>query len=126
MREETLTLKEGEEISIIYCYDALKGIYSEKELLEYTQKRVRKGILVRSVYTKKEGPLEKGDISPNATRRFIPYEKMPIGSDFFIYNNNVAIISLREPIFGIVIESKEIADSFRTFFSIIWSTGVEN
>ncbi|HUD02838.1 MAG TPA: helix-turn-helix domain-containing protein [Candidatus Paceibacterota bacterium] len=126
MREETLKLKKDDEILIIYCYDALKNIYTEKELFSYTNRRIERGIKVRSVYTKKGVSLARDDITPNAARRFIPYDKMPIGSDFFVYKNNVAVMSLNSPIFGIIIESKEIAESFRVFFSLMWSIGVED
>ena len=124
MRRETLELKKGEEIYIIYCYDALKDIYTQEELLDYTSKRVERGIQVRSIYTKKEGQLAKDDITPLAERRFIPYDKMPVTSDFFIYQDRVAIMSLKGSVFGVVIESKEISQSFRTLFHLLWNIGV--
>ncbi len=126
MREETLALKKDEEILIIYNHDNLKDIYTQDELKTYTDKRVGKGIKVRSIYTKKEGPLAKENITANAVRRFISYEKMPMRSDFFIYKDRIAVTALKGHVFGVVIESKEISDSFRTLFSLLWELGEAN
>lgn len=123
LREETLELKEGSEIKIIYCFDTLQKVYTEQEMFAYTGKRSKRGIKVKTVYTNKTGPLAADDISPMSDRRFVPYDKMPIRSDFLIYNNKVAIMALDGPIFGIVIESKEVAQSFEVFFSILWALG---
>ncbi|MGH7141616.1 MAG: TrmB family transcriptional regulator [Minisyncoccia bacterium] len=126
MREETLILNKDEEVLIIYSLDALEGIYSYDELREYTQKRSKKGIRIRSIYTKKDGQLAKEDITPLASRRFISYQQMPITSDFFIFRDKVAIMALQGNIFGTIIESKQIADSFRIFFSLLWGIGAED
>jgi sugar-specific transcriptional regulator TrmB len=126
MREETLSLKKDDEILIIYNFDALVGIYSPEELRSYTDKRVAKGIKVRSIYTKEDKPLEPSDITPNASRRFIPYEKMPIRSDFFIYGDKIAIMALKGHVFGVIVESKEISQSFKILFELIWGIGEKN
>ncbi len=126
MREETLELKPDEEIKIIYSFDSLLKIYTPEELRPYTTKREKRGIRVRSIYTRKDGPLEKSDITSNTQRRFITYDKMPLSSDFFIFNNKVGLMAMSGSVFGVIIESQEIADSFRTIFSLIWETGEEN
>lgn len=126
MREETLELKPEEEILIIYSMDALEKVYSMDELKAYTQKRVAKKIKIRSIYSKKDGPLAPDNIAPNANRRFIPYDKMPLSSDFFIFRDKIAIMALSGSIFGIVVESREIAQSLRALFALLWSIGREN
>ncbi len=123
MREDTLTLKKDDEIRIIYSLDQLASVYSISELGVYTKKRVDRGIQVRSIYTKSDGPLSKDDITPLTERRYLPPDRMPLSSDFFIYGNKVAAMALRGHVFGVIIESKEIADSFRTLFGLIWDTG---
>lgn len=126
MREDTLMLSRGEEIHIIYSYDALKNIYTSAELLEYTNKRVAKGIKVHSLYTRKEGNLAPDDITPLTVRKFISHEHMPLTSDFLVYGNKLTILALRGHVFGIEVESKEIADSFRILFSLLWGVGRED
>lgn len=120
MREEALALPKGEEILVIYSYDSLFGLFSKEEADAFTRKRIERGIKVRHIYTRKAGKLPDAGKSPLLSRRFLPVEKMPLSSDFFIYRNNVAIMALKGPVFGVVIESKEIADSFRALFSVIW------
>lgn len=126
MRQETLALREGEEIRLIYSLDDLATVYTLPELAEYTKQRAGKGIKVRSIYTKKGGPLPKEDITPLSERRYLPPEKMPLRSDFLIYRDKVGIMALSGHIFGVSIESKVMAESFRTLFDLIWMQGEAN
>lgn len=125
MREDALEMPKGEDMLIIYSYDALFGLFSEKEADEYSRKRKEKNIKIRSIYTRKEGKLSNEGLSNLAKRRFISDKKMPLNTDFFVYGNKVAVMALKGTIFGVVIESKEIAQSFRTLFELIWSLGEE-
>lgn len=124
MREDTLTLPKGSEILVIYSYDALFTLYTEAEADVYVQKRAKRGLQIRSIYTRSAGKLDP-DGAPMVNKRYIPANRMPLNSDFFIYGNKVAIMALRGKAFGVVIESKEVADSFRTFFKLIWTLGEE-
>lgn len=123
LRENLLSLPAGTDLRFIYCHDALARVYSEPDRRSHAQKRATKGINLRSVYTRKEGPFAPDDIVPNTERRYISYEKMPITSDMYIYNNTVAIIALQKKIFGVVIESEEIAQTMRIFFELLWGLG---
>lgn len=126
IRDDTLNLPSGSEINIVYSYDSLMGIYTDEELLKYTQRRVAKKIKVRSVYTRKSGNLAPDDITPLAVRKFISHEHMPLTSDFLIYGNKLAIMALQGRIFGIAVDSKEIADNFRVLFALLWERGSED
>ncbi len=87
----------------------------------YTQRRIKKGIRARSIYTSKNGPVLKGtDAQMLRESRYMPPEKFPFACDITVYDNSVAIASLRDKIFGIVIESKEIANSIRSLISLAW------
>ena len=123
MRQETLNLSEDEEIRLIYSLDELATVYTLPELAAYTSQRAEKRIRVRSIYTKRGGPLPKGDITPLSERRYITPERMPLRSDFLMYRDKVGIMALSGKIFGVSIESKEIAESFRSLFDLIWETG---
>ncbi len=125
MREGFLQLPAGTELRSIYAHDALEQVFSEEERTEYAKKRAAKGIQVKTVYTRKDRPLAPTDIVSNTERRFIPYEKMPISSDIYIYDHTVAIMALRKKIFGVVIESEEIAQSMNALFSLLWDMGQE-
>ena len=123
LREDLLKLPAGTDLRFIYSHDALAHVYSEEERFSHAQKRSTKGIKLRSIYTRKSGPFSPSDIVPNTDRRFVPYEKMPISSDMYVYNNTVAIIALNKKIFGVVIESEEIAQTIKTFFELMWTVG---
>ncbi|MEI6863951.1 MAG: helix-turn-helix domain-containing protein [Candidatus Adlerbacteria bacterium] len=125
MRENILNLPKGTELKLIYCPDSWGEIYTEEELFSYAQKRADKGIHLKAVYSQKTGPFKPDDIVPHTERRFIPYERMSIRSDIYIYKDTVAIMGLRGKIFGIVVESKEITQSMETIFALLWGIGQE-
>lgn len=87
----------------------------------YTERRIKKGIRTRGIYTSSRGPVLK-DTDPKMLReaRFVPPDKFPFSCDITVYDDSVAIASLREKIFGVVIENKEIANSIRSLISIAW------
>lgn len=53
--------------------------------------------------------------------RFIP-EEYSLPTSTFIYGNKVAIIVWSEVPIGMVIENKDISDSFRRYFKVLWKT----
>ncbi len=125
MRESLLKLPAGTTLCWVYNHDSLAHVFDENERFEYAKRRAAKGIVLKSIYTKKAGPLPADDIVPNTVRRFIAHEKMPITSDFYIFDNTVAIMALQKNIFGVMIESKEIAESMGVLFSLLWTLGQE-
>jgi len=123
MRESFLTLPKETQIRLIYSFDALERLYSEDEMIAYAQKRSSRGIKIQALYTRKAGPMLSSDIVPHTIRRFIPQEKMPIHSDIYIYNHFVAVMALQKNIFGVIIESEEIAQTLGVFFDLLWQIG---
>lgn len=119
MREEVLELEKGEEINIIFSRDVLAHFYTAKELDDFSDKRMARGIHSRYIYTSSKGKSES-ELPANTERRYLQPERLPIKSDIFIYQNNLALMALQGPVFGIVIESKELAESFRALFSLMW------
>jgi hypothetical protein len=53
------------------------------------------------------------------TYKFVPSEKS-LGIDLGVTGNKVALFSLSTPLFGVLIEHKVIADSFRAIFELAW------
>jgi HTH-type transcriptional regulator, sugar sensing transcriptional regulator len=119
MREEILSLKRGEEYLILFSRDNLSHIYTQKELDDFSDKRAASGIKSRYIYTR-QGGKSTSELPPDTERRYLPPEKLPMRSDIFVYRNRVAIMALNTPVFGIVIESSEIAESFRAIFGLLW------
>jgi len=89
---------------------------------EYTTRRVKKGIKTLAIYTRKEGPLEgASDSKKLRTAKFIDEEKFPIAADMTIYDSKVAIIAYKANPVAVIIENKEIADTARAIFYLIWN-----
>ena len=107
----------------------IEGITSLDDVLKvfppgadnYTERRIKKGIRTRGIYTSSQGPiLKNSDSSMLRETRYVPPDKFPFSCDITVYDNSVAIASLRDKIFGVVIESKEIANSIRSLISLAW------
>jgi|SRR3989338_1401735 len=88
----------------------------------YTKKRVSKKIHSRTIYTSRKGPiLKESDESSFRESKFIEPDKLPLGVDITIFKDKVAIVALKGKISGTLIEHKEIADSFRAIFELVWN-----
>lgn len=63
----------------------------------------------------------KSACADNYEIRIAPPE-MPISIDMAIYQNKVAIFSIKRHLFATVLESDDIAESFRTFHQLAWAS----
>ena len=89
----------------------------------YSSKRVEKGIRGNIIYTSRKGPDPAyGDPAQLRTAKFISYEKLPLTADITIYDNKIALLTYKTNPIGIIIESKEIAESMRAIFYVIWNS----
>lgn len=57
--------------------------------------------------------------------RFMSKELLPFEADMGVFGNHTLITSVRKEYFTIDIESKEIANAFRTIFEVMWKAGKE-
>ncbi|MDO8523148.1 MAG: helix-turn-helix domain-containing protein [bacterium] len=88
---------------------------------EYAARRIKKGIMVQLIYTSSKGAFLKDfDKKDLRESRYISPDKFPFSCDIGIYGDSVAISSLRDKPFGIIIENKGIANSMKTMFSLAW------
>ena len=117
MREEFLKTTD-KKIEAFYCIDDLQKVFTEKENNEFTERRTKKKIKTMAIYTSIKGPIMR----PRALgkRRFIPFNKFPVTADITIYNDKVAIASLKGKLSGVIIENKEIANTMRSLFYLAW------
>lgn len=119
MQEEFLKMK-GKEILGIYSTDAVSKVFPMHNT-DYSDKRIKKGIKGRSIYTSSRGPVLKGrDKVALRETKFVSPEKFKFDSDITIFDNNVAISSLTGKIGGTIITDKAVADSFRSLFELLW------
>ncbi len=120
IRADILKMK-GKELCVTTSYDEFVRVFDdEKERNEFTKKRQKLGIHHRMLYTI-EGDDEHNEFSPEDYRR-ISKDEFPIDFCTYIYDNKVAISSLKEDaLWGIVIEGKAVARSMRSMFDIAWA-----
>lgn len=106
-------------ILAVIPYDLNDKLFNEQERKEFESKRKRRKIKARTLYTRKEGPFTT---PPPATieDRYIPQNLFPITASVDIYDNKIAAYTLRGKLIGVIIESKEIADTLRAIFSLAW------
>jgi len=97
-----------------------KNIFTEQERKDALNERIKKGINLRMLYTDNEK--YKPETEPPLTvSRFVPREKFPLSSTFFIYDNKVSIVSLKGKLVGVIVENKEITNTFRSIFELAWN-----
>lgn len=104
------------------CYASLDELSSmlPNYMPRYYQKRVQRGLRVRAIYpaTDKSFLHKKRDKKELRESRLIPQD-FDFHLDIMIYDRNVVITSLKEK-FGVLIESKEMAQAQKKIFDIIW------
>lgn len=104
------------------CYASLDELSSllPNYMPRYYQKRVQKGLRVKAIYpaTKISFLHKKRDKDEMRESRLIPKE-YDFHLDIIIYDNKVVITSLKEK-FGVLIESKEMAQAQKKIFDLIW------
>lgn len=86
----------------------------------------KKHAFIRDLLTKDLEGLEyaRRTLKDNHHIRFMP-PNINFTMDCSIYGNTVAMFSLREHLFALVIENKDIANSFRSLFELAWTAGEE-
>lgn len=116
--EETLSAKET-----IRAYASLDELTTllPTYFPQYYKRRCQKGLFVKAIYPATPQSLEhkKHDHEELRESRLIPKE-FDFHLDILIYDDKVAITSLKEK-FGVVINSKDMAEAQKKIFDIIWN-----
>lgn len=89
---------------------------------EYVQERVKKGILLRGIAPDDEfgQQVHAHDTENLRAIRLVSKDKYNFTNEINIYDDKVAIISFKEEIIGMIIESPEIAATQRALFTMNW------
>lgn len=103
-------------------------IMGEEFAKHYIDLRVKRGIKVKTlrIREKIEKPWEVTSSDPSLLRevRYLP-ESFDLENLIMIYANTVSIISSSKENYGLEIESKEFADTMRSFFNMVWLTSTK-
>lgn len=89
---------------------------------DYVEKRAKKKIFLRGISPlDKEGEIVRAENQKyNREIRLVPREEFQFTNEINIYDDKVSIISFRDELIGMIIESIEIANSQRAIFNMCW------
>ena len=88
---------------------------------EYSPERQRRKILGRVIYTSSSGSVMKErDRELYRESKYVSPDDFKFTSDISIFDDKVAISSLKGKVFGLIIENQNIADSVRALFYLTW------
>jgi len=127
-REKNLNLKVFNTLSAkkIYGFGSTKLLYElAPELYEYYLEQLRqKKIIFYDIltYTSKSNgaPIMKEMLKDFYDMKFLPKEYADQPTDILFWDDNIALITLEEPIFGTVITSPLLFKTFAVIFDVIW------
>ena len=121
MQKEVLKSKE-KLVRAISPLDDIVSMFS-KELQEYGNERVKRGIRSKFIYTSSKGPtLKDSDQARLRESKFISPSELPIKFDFTVFDNTVKIEMPDKKMLGIVIQHPQIAESFKNLFDFVWDS----
>ena len=126
MYEDSLrSCRKGDEILAYVGEDVLQHIQKYAE--DYVARRVEKGIVLRGIYKKNPELAKYTGKSREQLRvaRSLDEKYFPVNNETNIYKNKIAIASYGTEMFGMIIESEEIARSQKAIFELAWK-GAEN
>lgn len=88
----------------------------------YIAERTKKGIIIRGIYNKSKKIIAylKHDREQLRKSKIVDTKKSLFKNEINIYANKMIIITYHPEPFGVLIESKEIADTQRTIFELAW------
>lgn len=118
--EETLELPRGTE-TLAYSSYELDTDYIDEYFKNYIPRRVKKGITQRCIIddSPRSRELMKCDKQELRKSRLIDATKFPFKNQINIFGNKIMIASYRD-LMGVIIESKNIADTQRAIFELAW------
>lgn len=90
---------------------------------EYVAKRAEKKIWLRGIAPNDDygRRVQSQDKFFYREIRLIDSHKLPVNNEINIYDNKIAMVSFTKPIFGVIIESKALAETQRSIFEMAWS-----
>ncbi|MFA6991788.1 MAG: hypothetical protein WC269_00695, partial [Candidatus Gracilibacteria bacterium] len=89
---------------------------------EYIAKRAAKNIFLKEICPDDaEGEIvQKKDKEYHRKTKLIPHEHFDFTNEINIYDDKVSIVSFKDELIGMIIESTEIAASQRAIFNLLW------
>jgi len=122
-------LARGKEIQcwgdISHVFDYLEDITEKLFRETKTRKYKIREILNASEKNKEYVKSIRKNKNPNHKIRFLSEDKMFSGNDNIVFGNKMAIFSTQNKLFATVIESQDIARSYKILFNLAWENAID-
>ncbi len=118
VRDEVLKSKEKKAYSL-FNNDKILEVFTEEERKAFSAKRISKGVVSNLLYTSSRGAVLKDDSRTKTDFTYIPNDIYNSPIDITVFDYKVVITSLKEPLLSVLIESQDIADSFKQMFELL-------
>lgn len=113
-------LSKGDEILVFGARGADESFMSKTFFKEYTKRRISKGIKIKMIFNADAKDTGKFySTLENTEVRYMP-EGMKTPAAVDIFGNNIGILVLKENPRIFLITSKEVSDSYREYFKMLW------
>jgi HTH-type transcriptional regulator, sugar sensing transcriptional regulator len=118
MVQEQMNSK-AELIRAFLSLDDLRKVYSPEEINKAYQDRIKNKTKTKILFTLREGE-DRSSPSELDKRLRVSADNFPINCDIAFFNNKVRIASLKDKLNGVIIEDKNIYETFVSLFELAW------
>ncbi len=119
--QDTINQPAGSEI---LCFSNAEGFYTKEQEFEkwYVNQRAKRKIHMRFIAPDNPEVMwyVKQDKKHKRETRIVPAKLFPFSAEVDIYGSKVAIITLGKEVAAMIIESEDIAKTFKMFFELAW------
>lgn len=119
--EDNLLEPKGSELLAFTSAEDLHNIVGDY-MSQHIERRVRRGIRARTIVTNyKKFPKHFVNAKKELRQmRALKPEDFPFRGEINIYGSKVSVISLKDEIIGLIIESQQVANNMRAIFELAW------
>lgn len=119
--EDNLLEPKGSELLAFTSAQDLHDIVGDY-MSKHIERRVKRGIKARTIVTNYEKFPKHFENAQRELRemRALKPEEFPFRGEINVYGNKVSIISLKNEIIGLIVESQQVADNMRAIFELAW------
>lgn len=105
----------------VFATQAIWEVLGQDYVNRIIERRIKKGIAVRVILTRNDAAVHPYATSSGQLRelRLAP-PSVDFGITTYVYGNKVMILSSKKEMFGLIIESADIANAHRNYFEALW------
>ena len=106
-----------------FSRDVIESCIKPEELAQIRKERLESKVSSRAIYVREKGDLTNAE---NTEMIRLSAKDFPVTCDIAVFEDKVRIASFKERIVGVVIEDREVAQSFRALFELAWKWVKQN